>query len=283
MQNNNDFPDWDDAPRVYRVQTAGARQHRAHPPFADWDSFVTRLRAVVGGEDGGAAAVAMAAFEAKLHASGYHVPLGSDLMPMAIDHKELGTHMPIFTDRHEMLKVFRPGVRAQVHPLPAIYAMLLRWERYSGAVINIKGNCMAIAREWMGEIDRRISGLALRRARDGLCRITAPQSVPPGLAGDLEAALAHYPGVYAVFYLSAQTTAAVKLPLAAIVCGGYEDAALSAIAEAMRRSHGGEKFLMAKANAELLRIAGSLAAPVYARAGAAAALQAEIICGGISL
>ncbi|MDR1299139.1 MAG: SseB family protein [Oscillospiraceae bacterium] len=256
------------------------RDMRQHTPFADWDSDVTRLRDVVGGADGAAAAVAMAAFETKLYASCYHVPLDNKREPMAINHKSLGMHLPIFTDRREMLKVFGRGVHVEVHPLPAIYAMLLRRDRYSGAAINIKGNCMAVAREWMGAIDRRMSGMELKRETDGFCRIMAPQSVPPGLAGDLEKALASHPGVRAVFYLSAQTTAAVKLPLAAIVCGGREDAALHALAEAMRRSHGDEKFLMAKANAELLRIAGSLALPLYARGGSGVPPQAEIIFGG---
>ncbi|MDR2356743.1 MAG: SseB family protein [Oscillospiraceae bacterium] len=250
------------------IETGGAVRRRSRL-FEDWDSEVEKFRVNLHGSNVPAIS---AAFEAKMYVSDYHVPFDTRHKPMLINHSTLGAHLPIFTSRREMLKMFKPGVHVEAHPFQVVHAMLLRYERYNGVVVNIKGNYLTVTRERAGVISSWMSGMSLERSKYGLRRITAPQGVPSGLADDLENALTQYPSVQAVFYLAAQTDDTAWAPLAAVVCAGREDAALSAIMGAMRRNHGGGgKFLIAKADAALLRIANALTRPLYARGGASAA------------
>jgi hypothetical protein len=241
------------------------------PLFERWDVEIQAFRAHLNEAEVSETAASdfTAAFESKIYAAHYYVPLDTEKNPKVIDHLELGALLPVFTDWSELAKLFKPGARVTVWPFSAVYAAIARYTEFSGVVINPGGRNLVASRRQLDRIFCRATGRngvysRLAQMKD----ITAAEQIPRDLAANLAESLRRRPEVRAVYYLSVKTDDMPPVPLLAVDCACPEHLAFPAVESAMRKSTASSLlFSITKADAGLLKRAGALTQPVYIRDG----------------
>jgi hypothetical protein len=140
------------------------------PLFENWDAEVRAFRANF---DGTEDREITAAFESKLCAAHFYMPLDAKKNPKAVDYPEIGPLLPVFTDWSKLAEIFKPGIRVMLWPFAAIYAVVARYTLFGGVVINPGNNNLIIARRQLDRIHRRTAGGS--GAHPGLAQTRIPR------------------------------------------------------------------------------------------------------------
>jgi hypothetical protein len=237
--------------------------------FPDWDEATTAFYANLDGEKD---PKITEAFEDRLYASGFHVPLDADGRPRCANDPKLGVLMTVYSTRSEMLKAHKPGSRSEFWPLPTIAMALEHYNKLAGLCVNLHGVRLLVMRWQLDKITTRIGGSSGSgiNPRKTHTTVEKPLFPPPyGLGPVVAYALRGGYDVRSVYYMSSSIDdGKTSVPFIAADFDGPTEPVYAAIAGAFTQVVGNDaKVIVAKAGGEDLDLARALGRLLYSRAG----------------